>query len=463
MFRYKHTVVIVVAFFFAFGSHIAYTQKPIYNTLRPHSSNSRYFTDASGKPIYLVGAHTWWTFQDGGLNNPPSPTDFNAHLDALVQYNHNFTKLWAWEQARWQSFTQGGEWFHTPMPFKRTGPGLALDGKPKFDLGKLDATYFDRLRQRALAAQKRGIYVSIMLFQGWSLGEKEVDYAKEANPWRSHPFNAANNINGLDGDINKDGRGHEIHTLKNSRVLSYQKSYVRKVIETLNDLDNVIYEISNESEPDSTAWQYEMIRFVKTQERLKPKQHPVGMTSQFIHNVPNLMNSPADWVSPGSDQPYMNDPPVANGKKVVLVDTDHLWGIGGDENWVWKSFARGLNPIFMEENPAPKENWQRRVWLALGHTRRYAQRMDLANAIPRGDLASSGYALVQLDKTYFVYKPEGGEITINLTDSKESRFNLEWFDVSAGKTIFGKPINGGELITLNPPFSGHAVLFLSKQ
>ena len=46
--------------------------------------------------------------------------------------------------------------------------------------------------------------------------------------------------------------------------------------------------------------------------------------------------------------PYQIDPPAADGRKVILTDTDHLWGIGGDVAWVWKSFLRGLNPIFMD-------------------------------------------------------------------------------------------------------------------
>jgi hypothetical protein len=33
---------------------------------------------------------------------------------------------------------------------------------------------------------------------------------------------------------------------------------------------------------------------------------------------------------------------------VILSDTDHLWCIGGNHSWVWKSFLRGLHPIFMD-------------------------------------------------------------------------------------------------------------------
>jgi hypothetical protein len=44
--------------------------------LRVHSDNPRYFTDDSGRAIYLTGAHTWANLQDGwlhGRNQDPPP------------------------------------------------------------------------------------------------------------------------------------------------------------------------------------------------------------------------------------------------------------------------------------------------------------------------------------------------------------------------------------------------------
>ena len=64
-----------------------------------------------------------------------------------------------------------------------------------------------------------------------------------------------------------------------------------------------------------------------------------------------LLAGPADWISPQNDGvsgDYQNDPPPADGRKVILSDTDHLWGVGGDFHWVWKSFVRGQNPIYMD-------------------------------------------------------------------------------------------------------------------
>jgi hypothetical protein len=87
-----------------------------------------------------------------------------------------------------------------------------------------------------------------MLFDGWSI---ELKGQKLGNPWRGHPFNRENNINGIDGDIDGDGQGKELHTMMSPAVTALQKTYLRKVVETLTDLDNVLWEISNESHSGS--------------------------------------------------------------------------------------------------------------------------------------------------------------------------------------------------------------------
>jgi hypothetical protein len=91
------------------------------------------------------------------------------------------------------------------------------------------------------AAGNRGMYVAVMLFEGWSLRNANKPWASD-----SHPFSKHSNINGIDGDADGDGRVMETHTLRIPAVNAIQEAYVRKVIDTVNDLDNVLYEISNE-------------------------------------------------------------------------------------------------------------------------------------------------------------------------------------------------------------------------
>lgn len=66
----------------------------------------------------------------------------------------------------------------------------------------------------------------------------------------------------FDGDPDGDGQGHEIHTLDISTITELQEAYVKKVVDAVNDLDNVLYEVANEDHGGATEWQYHIIDFI---------------------------------------------------------------------------------------------------------------------------------------------------------------------------------------------------------
>jgi len=438
---------------------------PTAGPLHVHPDNPRYFTDGTGRAVYLTGSHVWSNLPDMGPGDPPPRFDFTAYLDFLTRLNHNFIRMWTWESVRWKPGHWRPEAIHTvtPHPYARTGPGAAFDGKPKFDLTKYDPRYFDRLRARVMEAGRRGIYVSVMLFEGWAMQFSDVS-------WQSHPFHPDNNVSAIDGDLDGDGKGLEIYTLRSARVTRLQEAYVRKVVDTVNDLDNVLYEISNENHPPSTTWQYHMIDTVHRHERGKPKRHPVGMTFQYKGgNNRSLLESPAEWISPNPEGGYRDDPPAGDGRKVILSDTDHLWGIGGNQAWVWKSFLRGLNPLFMDPYDGVvlgnrfDPQWDP-IRKSLGYTLRFARRMNLAAMKPRGDLATSGYCLANTATDggeYLVYLPEGGEVTVDLA-ATPGELGVRWFDPNDGVSQDAGSAQGGSKQKLVAPFSGDAVLWLGN-
>ena len=441
----------------------------IAGPLRVSPINPRYFTNGTSRAVYLTGSHTWPNFQDGGVIDPPRAFTWVAYLDMLQKHHLNIIKLWRFEQAKFSSETPGN-FYLVPSPYLRPGPGTALDGKPKFDLAHFNQAYFDRMRQRIIDARERGIYVAIMLFDGWSVESKLRKPV--GNPWLGHPFNAASNINGIDGDTNHDNAGVESHTLTIAVVLALQEAYVRKVVDTVNDLDNVLYEISNE-DPATTAalaWQYHMIDFVHRYEARKPRQHPVGMTSLWPDGVnAELFSSAADWIAPNGE---LTDTPSASGIKVILNDTDHLCGVCGTVSWIWKSFTRGTNPMLMDpydgawpiasapyniEDP----RWEK-VRANMGYARSYADRMNLLAMLPHGELTSSGYALANPVKSgaeYLVYLPSGGSVTVDLSASPEA-LATEWFLPSSGRIVPGATIVGGGLRSLAAPPGPDAVLYI---
>jgi hypothetical protein len=437
--------------------------------LRVLKTNPRYFTDGSGKAIYLAGSHQWHNFQDNGHRlpegtDPPPAFDFDGYLDFLQKHNHNFFRLWRWEVPKWtDAQPQGVVKYCQPHPWQRTGPGMAKDGKLKFDLTKFDEDYFTRLRNRVRAAGERGIYVSIMLFEGWAV--------QFTDAWGFHPFNATNNINQIDADAGGDGKGLGCFMLRDTpmgkQVLGLQQAYLRKVIDTVNDLDNVLYEMCNESGSFSTEWQYSLIRFVKKYELEKPKQHPVGMTFQYRGGTnAALYDSPADWISPNpgdAKERFRDNPSSAYRGKVIVNDTDHLWGhTGGDAVWVWKSFCRGLNVLFMEEL-TPSPTWQDSARDAMEQVRAYAKKINLAGMMPEDSLCQTTYCLAEKGKEYLAFQPgDQGEFRLNLTGAPGT-FTVEWFDLNKGVAVPAKPVQGGAWKTFTTPFGGPATLYLKRQ
>ena len=453
--------------------------------------NPRYFAvrSAAGaerpRAVYLTGSHIWNNLHDGlgpGATCAATPerNDYAAYLQFLEDHGHNFIRLWRWEQFRSQA---AGSAFHlcmTPQPWPRTGPGAAKDGKPKFDLSRFDPGYFDRLRERVAAAGDAGIYVAVMLFEGWALHLSPAPDNVEG-----HPFHAANNVNevGITSIID-----YQVLPL-DPRVQALQEAYIKRVVDTVHDLPNVLYEVANESsgggvvdpafahmlglgDPpdwgDSTQWQYWVIDVVRRHERqMGYDQHPIGMTMQFPVadqtkvNEP-LYNSGAEWISPGYDDEiftggrhpmapnsppsrWMDDPPANDGAKVVITDTDHYAPGKGDALWAWKSFLRGHHPILMDFgiidvakplDPSlgvpPYEAFEP-ARCAMGDTRRYAERVELIDMVPRPELSSTGYVLASPGKEYLVLQPaaSAGAFTVELA---AGTYAVEWFSVQRRET-----------------------------
>lgn len=438
--------------------------------LRTRTANPSYFVDARGRPVYLTGSHTWSTLVDNGTSDPPPPFDYGRFLDFVQTHGFNVFRLWAWEQARWTTETDSDYWF-APIRYRRTGPELGLDGKPRVDVTKLDPAYFRRLRQRVIAARERGIYTIVMLFNGWSVERKHEEYK---NPWDGHPLNKANSVNGIDPDRNRNGGGEEVHTLAIPAVTRLQEAYVRAVVDAVTGQPNVLYEICNECSSASTAWQAHMIRFVRKLEAAKRIQHPVGMTAEYPGgDNQELLASPANWISPSGS---VDDPEPPAGGKVVLADTDHFCGICGDERFPWRALTRGLNPLMMDgydgravgfgaccDYDPDDERWGQ-FRRALGAAHLVADRLDLTSMRPRGDLASTGYCLADTSRRgrYLVYLPDGGSGTVDLT-ATPGTLRAEWISPATGATVARATVAGGGRRTLKAPLEGHAVLLLSAR
>lgn len=474
--------------------------------LRVSNVNPRYFTDDSGRAIYLTGMHIHSALQDNifldGTAQPGMCCDYSAFLDDMVAHNHNFLRLWSRESG-FGRMMQGTRMTMTyPFVYVNINEDGHLGDHPVYDLDQLNDAYFTRLRERVIQAGERGIYVAVMLFEGWSLDTRRAN--GNGFPFKGHPFYKENNINGIDGNPPMETAGTvsmsqdsnpfcptehlRVHTLDVPEITAYQKKMVKRIVETLNDLDNVMFEICNEALRWSRYWQYEMVRYIHELERGMPKQHPVWMSHLVQAQNESLYVSEAEAISPGVEdvaEPYCINPPASDGRKVIIADTDHLGGFWGTSQWAWKSFMRGINPIFMDfwgpmrdngamENDNPMsdlfgrreymlpKNWGEPVRVALGQTRAYAEKVDLIHMLPYNDFSSTSYCLANLGKEYLVYQPEAGQFRLKLYGAP-GPYTVEWFNPNTGETLTGPDLVGGAAVDITPPYLGEIVLYLKKK
>ncbi|HXH48133.1 MAG TPA: DUF6298 domain-containing protein [Terriglobia bacterium] len=453
------------------------------------SANPHYFKDARGKAIILNGSQTWNTLQDWGTGASPQVLDFNAFVKFLTAHGHNFTLLWAVEMPKFcglpSTASSPPDFTVSPFPWLRTGPGKATDGGLKFDLTRFNPNYFRRLRTRMKALSNAGIYAGVYLFTGEFINV----YRCQTD---GYPFTGANNINGVDDGYvsGRKGTGSITMTAPNA-ITAFQDAYVDKVIDTLNDLPNVLWIVSEEAPSDSLWWNQHLISHIRAYESGKPHQHPIGLAALIDGLDAVLYNSQADWVAPAARVSPTES--CGTGKprcKVNINDSDHsYWEIWNDtpqqgRNYAWENFMTGNQVLFMDPYLVyyPRQNRNlcgsptKGICTApdrrygnfrdnLGYILKYSRKLNLLNATPQGALSSTGYCLAQTPSAgaeYLVYAPSGGTFTVNLTAMPASRtLKSEWFNPATGEVTAGKTIPAGPSAqAFTPPFSGDAVLYL---
>ena len=453
------------------------------------SANHHYFQDGSGRAIVLSGSQTWNTLQDWGTNGVAEPLDFSQFAKFLTDHGHNFTLLWTIETPKFCSLpvtaNDPPQFTVAPFPWKRTGPGAATDGKPKFDLAQFDEGYFSRLRSRVEELRKAGVYAGVYLFTGEFL-----------NLYRcaddGYPFTGANNVNGVDDGYKSGRRGiGAVSMTAPNAITKFQDAFVDKMVDTLNDLPNVLWVVSEEAPPQSLWWNRHLIEHLKRYEAGKPQVHPVGYAAPI--GVPDaaIYNSDADWVAP-----YAQVSPAAScgsGKpacKVNVNDSDHsyfgMWNETPQQNrnYFWENFTSGAGLLFMDpytvDYPredrnhcgkavngicgAPDPRWEN-VRNTLGLIVGVSRKVDLVGMSPRDTLSSTGFCLATAGAPaaqYVVYAPAGGSFTVDLSPVRaDHRLSATWLNPATGlETKAGAVTGGSPHQAFEPPFAGDAVLIL---
>ena len=155
------------------------------------------------------------------------------------------------------------------------------------------------------------------------------------------------------------------------------------------------------------------------------------------------------------------------GRKVVIADTDHLWGIGGDVDWVWKTVTAGSNLLFMDTYDGRVLGRRRDkefdpVRRALGQAVALAREFDLSACVPDQHAASTGRCLSRRGHLYLIYAAEGGTFSVDLTGASHP-FAATWIDPVTGVRTAGEPVAGGDVKTVTAPTTDRTLLLLQTE
>ena len=251
---------VLLIVFLAIASAVHAAEKP----LSLHPDNPHYFLFRS-KPTVLVTSAEHY----GAILNREFDTD--KYLAELHKHGLNLTRAFTGvycEDAKAFGITRNtlapadGKLL---CPWARSEtPGYAGGGN-KFDLTKWDDAYFKRLKEFLTQASKRGIVVELVLF---------CPFYKDSM-WKLSPMNTTNNVN----SVGKVARNAVYNRDKNSDLQLAQEALVKKLVEELNEFDNLYFEVCNEPYVGGVTddWQRRIIDVIVDAEKRLPNRHLISL------------------------------------------------------------------------------------------------------------------------------------------------------------------------------------------
>lgn len=193
-----------------------------------HPDNPHYYL-FRGKPVVLITSAEIY----GAVLN--LDFDYRKYLDALAAGGANYTRVYPGSyfepQHKWfRNHSLGPADGRHCLPWGRSSTPGYVKGGNLFDLDTWNPEFFRRLKDYVRYAGTKGIVVEVALYN-----------AQKNWTWPFHPLHFGNNVNGV-GKVGFEG----FQAIEEQKLYAYQKAYVSKITQEVNEFDNVIIEIIDE-------------------------------------------------------------------------------------------------------------------------------------------------------------------------------------------------------------------------
>lgn len=421
-----------------------------------------YYWSFDGNPLMLIGGSS----EDNLFQHP----DLASELDLIASVGGNYVR------CTMSSRDSGNVW-----AFHQSDQG--------YDLRKFNPVYWDRFQVFLEETAKRDIIVQIEL---WAT----FDFYREN--WLNNPFNPQNDINAqnwrvrLPDSVPTHPIGRENPFFwsvpkadNNTHLLAKQQRFVDKLLSISLNYDHILYCIDNETSV-TAEWGLFWAQYLKTQAKLRDK-----------HIYVTEMWDPHDLMHPDHF--------------VTIQHPDHFDFVDISQNNHQKDQHHYDNGIHFKEivyklrGPCPLTNvkvygkqrhgssqdGRERFWRAAflgsasvrfhrpmsGHgisdtaqahiqsLRWIYDKLDLKTVLPANDLLhdrepDEAYCLAQSGKTYAVYFPAGGEVSLH-DPTLSGSYRLTWIEIDKGIKRDPQILTLQRSLPLTAPDSGHWAVLIT--
>jgi len=458
------------------------------NILRLCPDNFRYL-EYKGEPTILITSAEHY----GAVVN--LDFDYKTYLESLEQEGFNYSRIFCGTYIEPVDNIFGIEKNTlAPLPDRFLAPWEKENGK--YNLTCFNQVFFNRLKDFVSEAEKRGILVEVTLFTSI--------YAQ--NSWELSPFQAKNNVNGV-GNLDY----HQVNTLFNEGLDHFQENFIRKIVNELNEFDNLFFEIQNEPWADnpnlvdyvnmddsvvfsrtwqkkvevangvSMEWQNWVASVITDEESRLPKKHLIAQNiSNFQFNQEQL----PEMISIINFHYALPDAATINGNLEAVTGLDetgfmpHKDGVYINQAWRFILSGGGLynNLDYSYTTGNEKGNWTipesnpgwggpvfRRKLSYLVNTIKEVpfHEMEVTNSIITDSKGLKQYGLQKPGEVYLVFL-EGFKDNPMVPQVPGSDYNLLWLNVDSGEKIEStRRLNGN--VPVESPFEEDQVVLLMRR
>jgi hypothetical protein len=351
-------------------------------------------------------------------------TLYQRMIDTLAARGINYIRA---------AFTMGQPHGKSINPYLRTGPGNAIDGRPRFDLTQFNQDYFDYWRRIVEYARDRGVVVQLAMLDGWHSSADVVGDYGPGNVWGLvfDYYRGSNNVNGVDVESTGD-----VTNLDNS-VFVWQQALLRKIVDTLGDLPNIVWEIANES--GNTPWELRHADDVTEYER--SRQFPTHLV--IPRDLPGHQYVPAQCDN-DPDAAHRDLAAAFSRNAVLISDNDCTDSATPDirRAKAWAALTAGAQidffhfELFQDEVLASDD--ARAGMTYVGMQRQLVDQFgfDLAGMTPLDGDVTYGWALGRSGSEYVIYLPRGGTTSVPAIPSPG---HAVWFCPRDGSWFYAGP------------------------